>query len=170
VGHRIDYCQPGAHCSLGIVLVRSGPTEVDHHAVPKVLRDMSLEALDRGGDLLMVATDHLAQILRIEPRSQLGRAYQIAEQHGQLPPFSLNSLPRSRRRCGCWAPSLVKRSDRVEQHAPVPDRGDAERHEVVGGQSRQHRGINVVGLERLDVILQAQGPQPGRDVHVRRPG
>jgi hypothetical protein len=64
----------------------------------------------------------------------------------------------------------LERGDGVEQPAAVPDRGDAKRGQVIGGQPLQHLGIDMVGLEYLDVILEAQVPQPGRDVHARGPG
>jgi hypothetical protein len=102
---------------------------------------------------------------------QLGRADQIAEHHRQLATFGVQR-PRGGgdRLRGCWNPSLVEPGDGIEELAPMSDRGDAKRGQVVGGQPRQHLGINVVGLERLNVILEAQVPQPGRDVHLRRPG
>jgi hypothetical protein len=52
----------------------------------------------------------------------------------------------------------------------MPDGRDAEADQVLGGQPRQHLGVDVVGSECLGVILQAEVPQPGRDVHLRRPG
>ena len=58
-----------------------------------------------------------------------------------------------------------EQSDGVEQLAPMPDRGDAERDQVLGGQPRQHLPTDVIGAERLGVVLQPQVPQPARDVH-----
>jgi hypothetical protein len=81
---RLDQLKPGAHRPLGIVLVRFRPAEVGEHPVAQELGKVSLEPADdiRAGRL--IAPHHLAQILGIEPRRQLGRADEVAEQHGQL--------------------------------------------------------------------------------------
>ena len=50
---RLHDLQGRAHAALGIVLVRAGPAEVDHHAVAQVL-----------GDVPVVVRHHLVQALR----------------------------------------------------------------------------------------------------------
>jgi hypothetical protein len=49
----------------------------------------------------------------------------------------LDGLERPHRRGnrlrGRWSPPLVERLDGVEELAPVPNRGDAKRHQVLGG-------------------------------------
>src|SRR5512134_3904477 len=49
----------------------------------------------------------------------------------------------------------------------MTDRGDTELLEVVSGQRREDRGIDVVVAKRGGVPLQAQVSQPSRDVHRR---
>src|SRR6516162_10149351 len=59
--------------------------------------------------------------------------------------------------------------NRGEQSAPVPDEGDAEVPQVVGGQLRQHRGVDRVVAKPRFVLLQAETVEPGCDVHPRLP-
>jgi hypothetical protein len=49
----------------------------------------------------------------------------------------------------------------------MADRGDADVLEILGGQVRQHLGVNVVVPKHLFVALQAQLAQPSRNVHGR---
>ena len=132
---------------------------------------MAFEPLDHGGSAALVRAHDTAQVLGIEPRGKLGRADQVTEEHGQLSTFGLERprVPAIGSEIA-GSPPLVEHGDGCQELAAMPDRGDAEGAQVVGGQPRQHLGVDVVGLERLDIILQAQVPQPARDVHARRPG
>ena len=47
----------------------------------------------------------------------------------------------------------------------MPDDGDANVLEVIGGQLGQNVGRNLVPLERLPVALQPQLSQPRQDIH-----
>ena len=63
----------------------------------------------------VVGAHHLAQVLGIEPRRQLGRADQVAEQHGQLPPLGLersrrSDRLRSSRRRTTWSRAIASSS------------------------------------------------------------
>jgi hypothetical protein len=49
------------------------------------------------------------------------------------------------------------------------DQADAEVPEIVGGQLRQHRGIDLVVAKGLFVLLQSEAVEPRRDVHARLP-
>ena len=52
----------------------------------------------------------------------------------------------------------------------MSDRGDADLLQILIGEVRQHRPIDVVRLEPLSVLRQAQSRQPPRDVcHLRIP-
>ena len=130
---------------------------------------MPLEAADDLGAGGVIGAHHRAQVLGIEPRGELGRADQVTEQHGQLAALGLDR-PRRSLLCHCPWRTTIEQSDCVEQPAAMSDRGDAERNQVLGGQPRQHLGVDVVGAEGLEVIREAQIPQPARDVHHRRPG
>jgi hypothetical protein len=48
---------------------------------------MAPEALDHRSGGAVVSAHDLAHVLGVEPRRKLGRAYQVAEQHRQLPAF-----------------------------------------------------------------------------------
>ena len=62
--------EPGAHRTLGVVLVGTRPAEVDEEPVAQVLRDMALVALDHAGADLLVAAHDLAPVLGVEASSQ----------------------------------------------------------------------------------------------------
>jgi hypothetical protein len=81
--------EPGAYGALGRVLLRPGPAEVGEHAVADVLGDMAPEAHDRLGGGGVVGADDLPQVLRVEPRGELGRADQVGEHHRELPTLGL---------------------------------------------------------------------------------
>jgi hypothetical protein len=96
--HRLDQGEPGAHCPLGVVLVRPGPAKTHNDPVAQVLQHMSLEALDHFCGAAMVRAHDLAQVLGIEPRRKFGRAHQVAKQYRQLSPLGLaGDGPRRRR-------------------------------------------------------------------------
>jgi hypothetical protein len=108
--------------------VRLRPAEIGEHAIAEVFGNVTFEPLDDGGSTAVVSGHHAAQVLGIEPCGELGRAHEIADQHGQLPAFGLKGSRRdSRRLRGCRRPSLVERCDGVEELAAVPDRCDADR-------------------------------------------
>ena len=81
--------QPRPDGPLGLVLMRPRPAEIGQHAVAHELGDVALEARDLARHRVLIAADHLAHVLGIEPRRQRGRADQIDEHHRQLPPLGL---------------------------------------------------------------------------------
>ena len=136
--------------------------EIDQYAVAHVPGDEAIEPGDDLGDGAVIRTDDLAQILRVEPGGECGRADQIAEHHGQLPAFGLGwCRPRSRRRIG------AELGDRVEQAPAVPDQSDAEILQILGRQARQYPRVDLVRAERRLVLLEPEPPQPIRDIHRR---
>ena len=58
--------------------------EINQHAVAHIFGDIAAEAGDHLGDAFVIGGDDLAQIFRIEPGRQRGRADQIAEHHRDL--------------------------------------------------------------------------------------
>jgi hypothetical protein len=56
---------------------------------PTQRRKAQLGLVEGAGDPLGLGKDHLAHVLRIERLRQRGRADEIAEQHGQLPPLGV---------------------------------------------------------------------------------
>jgi hypothetical protein len=59
-----------------------GVAEVGEHAVAHELGDVALETSDLGRDGVLVGPDDLAHLFGIQPRRQLSRANQVAEEHG----------------------------------------------------------------------------------------
>jgi hypothetical protein len=80
-----ESCSDGA---LGVVLVGPRKAEIGEHAVAEVLRNVALEPPDLTGHGDLVGPQQLPHVFGIECSRQRGRAYKIAEQHGQLPPLN----------------------------------------------------------------------------------
>jgi hypothetical protein len=75
----------------------------------------------------VIRGDDLAQILGIEPRRERGRADQVTEHHGELPPFGGGGNGDYPRFCYRFRIAFVaQRSDRPEQSAAMPDEADAK--------------------------------------------
>ena len=142
---RVDHRQPGADRPLGIVLMRLRVAEIDQHAVAHVLGDKAVEAGDDLGDGAVIGADQLAQILRVEPGRQRGRADQIAEHHRQLPALGIG---RCRVHRGVppspWWQVPRRRARRWRRAACGDGRPRSRRDpdQVVGRQLRQHFGID----------------------------
>jgi hypothetical protein len=60
--------------------------------------------------------------------------------------------------------------DRLQQLATMADRGDAELLEVVGRQSRQYFGVDVILAECRLVSFKAEVSKPACDIHGRSLG
>jgi hypothetical protein len=110
-------------------------TEIDQHAVAHVLGDKAVEAPDDIDHGAMVSGDDVAQILGIEPRRQFGRADEVAEHHRQLPAFGVDlcRCTRGGRRHHDGRNRHAEAGNRVEQLAPVADRGHPDADQVFGG-------------------------------------
>ena len=81
---RIEDGEPRAHRALGVVLVCGRIAEIGEHAIAQILRDHAAEALDLAGAARLEGADHLALLLRIEPRRERARADHVAEHDGEL--------------------------------------------------------------------------------------
>jgi hypothetical protein len=115
----------------------------------------------------MVCGDNLAQILRVKPRREFGRADEIAEHHRQLPAFGLG---RRRGIAGCrhhcsGGRRGAERSNCGEELAAMADRGHADADQVVGRQLRQHFVIDIIVAECTRVLFEPQPAQPRHYVH-----
>ena len=84
----------GAHRIFGVGLAGLGIAEIDQHAVAHIFGDIAAEAGDHLGGAFVVGGDDLAQIFRIEPGRERGRADQIAEHHREL--AALGGMRRAR--------------------------------------------------------------------------
>jgi hypothetical protein len=125
---------------------------------------------DRFGDSAMIRSDDLAQILRIEPRRKRGRVDEVAEHHRELPPLGIAPRfesygrfdRRSRRiRCECGSAQC---GDSIEQPATVADGSDAQLAQIIGGQPRQDRSVDVIVVKSRGVLFESQPAQPIGDL------
>jgi hypothetical protein len=64
-----------------------GIAKVDQEAIPEILGNMPLKALDDLSASILVGAHYLTVILRVEPPGERGRIDQITEQHRELPAF-----------------------------------------------------------------------------------
>jgi hypothetical protein len=110
-------------------------TEIDQHPVAHVLGDKAVEAPDRLADRAVVVPDQLPQILRVMTGRERGRANQVAEHHRQLPAFGgdLCRCTRGRRRHHGGRNRHAEAGNRIEQLAPVADRGHPDAEQVFCG-------------------------------------
>ena len=144
--------------------------EIDQNAVAHVPGDEAAGSGDDFGDGAVIRGDNLAQILGIEPRGECGRADQIAEHHRQLPPFGSGGIDRlSALYCRLRPVVIAQGGDRSKQFSPVSDEADADIPEIIGGQLRQHRGVDLVVAKSLFVLLQSEVVEPRRDIYARLP-
>jgi taurine dioxygenase len=141
--------------------------EIDENSIAHVLGDEAVGAHDDIGHGAMVSGDDVAQILGIEPRRQFGRADKVAEHHRQLPAFGVDLC-----RCIRGGPRHhggrnrhAEAGNRVEQLAPVADRGHPDADQVFGGELPQHLGVDIIVAEGRHIALKAQILQPRRYVH-----
>ena len=81
--------EPGAHRLRRLVLLGSWPAEIGKDAIAEIIGNVAAVPHDGLGHGVMIAPQQLAQILGIVPGGQLGRADEIAEQHGELTPLRL---------------------------------------------------------------------------------
>ena len=110
-------------------------SEINQHAVAHVFGDKAVKAADRLGDSAVVAPDQLAQILGVVPGRERGRTYDIAEHHRQLPAFGVDlcRCTKGKRRHRGGRNRHAEAGDRVEQLAPMADRGHPDADQVFCG-------------------------------------
>src|SRR5207245_2159195 len=96
LSHRVEKGEPPAHRPLGVVLVRLGVAEVDEQAVAQVLRDMAAKAGHGLGGSALVLRGDLPPVLGVELPGDGGRADEVAEEDGELPPLALRRRPSER--------------------------------------------------------------------------
>ena len=91
-GQGVEHPQPGPHRPLGIVFVRLRIAEVHEQAIPEVLGNGALKALDDGGAGGLIGADHLTVIFGVELPGQACRLHQVTKQHRELAPFGLRGV------------------------------------------------------------------------------
>ena len=159
-GDRLDHAEPGADRPLGVVLVRPRIAEIRQDAVADVVADMAAIAADHLDAGFLEALHDVAQILRIEPGRELGRADQVAEHHGQVAALGQGDRAHRRgRRRGRLHGGLAEGGNRAQQLLAVAER-DAERGQVLVVEIRQDVEIDVVVGEDGSVAAEAELLEP----------
>ena len=170
--HGLDEGEGRPHRPLSVVLMRLRPAEIGQHAVAHELGDVAFEPQGLAGHGILVDANCRAHLLGIERRRQRGRADKIDKHHRQLAPLGCRR-PRRQRSLG-WGGAqsrsrsqsrVGQRGDRFQKLAAVPDDGDANVLQVIGGQLGQNVGSDLILPERLPVALQPQLSQPRQDIH-----
>jgi hypothetical protein len=95
----LDEFHARVHRPLRIVFMRLWVAKVDQQTISEVLRNMPLVALNYRGRSLLIGPHDSPKVFRVKLPREHRRAHQVAEQHGQLPPFGLVG-PADRLRCG----------------------------------------------------------------------
>lgn len=137
--------------------MRLGIPEINQHTVAHIPRDIPAKTLDRLGDAAVIGADDSAQILRIEPRRQRGRADHIAEHHGQLPAFGTGWCRSiAGRRCPGGGRLSIERGNGIEELAAMASEHHAEILEIFRCQLRQRFPIDLVIAEGRHITRKAQ--------------
>jgi hypothetical protein len=63
--------------------------KVDQQAIPEILGNMAIKALDHLSTSRLIRPDHLPQVFQVEVAGQRCRIDQIAEHDGELTAFGL---------------------------------------------------------------------------------
>src|ERR1700674_2749936 len=87
-GERVEDCEAGARSSFGVIVMGLRIAEERHHAIAQIFRDVPVETRNRLRRRAQVSRYRLPPFLGIELRRDSGRAHEVAEQHGEMPPFA----------------------------------------------------------------------------------
>ena len=82
--HRFEDREASANRALGVLLLRVRVAEINEDAIAHELGDVAIETPDSFAHRLLIGADHIAHVLGIEPRREVGRIRQVAEHHGQV--------------------------------------------------------------------------------------
>jgi hypothetical protein len=85
--HRIDDAETRTDSPLGIVLMCPRVAEISEDPVAHIFRDKTVELADDVSDGVVIGSDDLAQVLRVEACGEPSRAHQVAEHDGELTAF-----------------------------------------------------------------------------------
>jgi hypothetical protein len=81
---------------VDIIFMRLRIAKIDQETITEELGDMTVIAVDDVRADLLIRTDHVPILFRVELGGQLRRIDQVAEQHGQLPAFGVWRMTFSR--------------------------------------------------------------------------
>src|SRR5207253_2189907 len=117
VAHGIENTEPSTDGSLRIVFMRLGIPKVDQETITQELGDMSIKTCDNLGADLLIDTDHVTPVFRVELGRQFGGIDQVAEHHRELATFRFGGTRGHDRRgcCDRWGGLGRSRWDRLER-------------------------------------------------------
>src|SRR5215475_10732364 len=87
VFHRSKNSQPSPYCSVKIIFMGVGITEIDEQPVTKQLSDMPIVALDYFGTLSLICPHHIPVLFRIELAGESSGVHEVTKHHGELTAF-----------------------------------------------------------------------------------
>jgi hypothetical protein len=96
--HRCQNLQSGIHGTPGVVFMGLRIAEVDQEAVPEVLGNMAIKAVDHLITGCLIGAHHVSEVFGVELAGQDGRVYDIAKQDRELATFRVRSIPGRWRR------------------------------------------------------------------------
>jgi len=138
--------------------------EVGEYAVAEELREVSAKPLHHRRASLLVCTHDVAHFLRVDTCGELARADQITEHHRHLAPLAISRLRRGPRfRRDGRRSFRAQRCDGFAQADPVAER-DAELLQVLLAKLDQGGDVDIVALEELGVLREAQGFKQPADI------
>ena len=154
---RVEQLQATGHRPTGVVLMRARPAEVHRQPVAQVLRDHALVVRHHLGAGLLVGLHQRAQVFRVQPLRQRGRADHVAAQHGELATLGCgyrNGHCWRCRRCG------LEYRCRLHQPDPVAQCLDPELLQFHLAQAWQQAQVNRLLVELGRVLPQTQRLKP----------
>jgi hypothetical protein len=162
-----------AQGTLRVVLVRSGPSEVDQQTISEILGNVTLVASEDLAADALIGLHELAQFLWIQPVRQCRGAHQIAEQDGELAPFGFavrrwfdRRVFRAERTTWHWRLLARQLGDRVQQLFAWAE-GQSQALEVDVSEKAQGVEVDFVLRQHRSVSLEAESFEPIRErLHV----
>src|SRR5215470_17549215 len=88
VSHGSKKSQPGTYCSLGVIFMGLGITEVHEKPISEQLGDMPIIALDNFGTHPLICTHYVPVLFGIKLAGEFRGVHQVAKHDGQLTAFS----------------------------------------------------------------------------------
>src|SRR5262249_16954131 len=87
VSHGSKNSQPSPYCSLGVIFMGLGITEINKQAVTEQLSDMPIVALNNFSTHLLIRPYHVPVRFGVELAGEARGVHHITKQHGQLAAF-----------------------------------------------------------------------------------
>src|SRR5260363_70501 len=135
--------------------------EIDENAISDVAGDEPLITSQHGDTSLAVGGDDVADIFGIEPFRKRRRPHEVAEHHGQLPPFSAGRDAGGSTAIDhkSAAGAVVESRDRALESPAVPD-GQAKLCQIGFGEIGNDIQVDALPLEQADILAKANTLEP----------